>query len=129
MFKNKAVFIVIGVLVLLIAVILGLKYSGLYNNTNSTKSSPSSNLAVPGTTVIIQGNAFSPDNLTVKVGTKVTWTNNESYDHTVASDDGSFDSGNIGQGQSYSFTFTKAGTYSYHCAIHTFMTAKVVVTN
>ncbi len=129
MFKNKAVFIVIGVLVLLVAVILGLKYSGLYNNTNSAKSSPSSNLVIPANTVIIQGNAFSPDTLTVKVGTKVTWTNNESYDHTVASDDGSFDSGNIGQGQSYSFTFTKAGTYSYHCAIHTFMTAKVVVTN
>lgn len=101
------------------------KYSGLYG----MKSSPPSNLVVPANSVIIQGNSFTPDTLTVKVGTKVTWMNNDGYDHTVTSDNGTFDAGHIPSGQSFSFTFTKAGTYPYHCAIHTFMTAKVVVTN
>lgn len=119
MFKNKIV-LVIGVIVLILVVVIGLKY---------IKPAAPSNLVVPPNSVIIQSNSFNPDTLTVKVGTKVTWTNNDSYTHNVTSDDGTFTGGNIDSGQSISFTFTKAGTYNYHCAIHTFMTAKVVVTN
>lgn len=119
MFKNRAV-LIIGIIVLVLLVVLGYKH---------LKPSAPSNLAVPANTVIIQSNSFNPGTLTVKVGTKVTWTNNDSYTHNVTSDDRTFTGGNIDSGQSISFTFTKAGTYNYHCAIHTFMTAKVVVTN
>ncbi len=83
---------------------------------------------VAGSKVSISQNAFSPGNLLVKVGQKVTWTNNDSYAHTITSDDGTFDSGNLGSGQSFSFTFTKAGTFKYHCTIHTYMTAEITVT-
>ena len=92
-----------------------------------------------GNTVTIQNFAFVPQTLTVKTGTKVTWTNNDSAPHTVTSTDGpstgaattaQFDSGQMASGDSYSFTFTKAGTYYYECTIHASMAAmhaKVVV--
>jgi len=78
--------------------------------------------------VTIQSNTFNPDSLTIKVGETVTWTNKDSYAHTVTSDNGVFDSGNIASGATFSFTFNTEGTYSYHCSIHTSMTAKIIVT-
>lgn len=79
-------------------------------------------------TVSIKGFAFNPSTLTVPVGTTVTWTNEDSTTHTVTSDSGSeFDSGQIPSGQTYSHTFNTAGTFSYHCSIHTSMKAQIVV--
>lgn len=78
--------------------------------------------------VTIDNFAFSPQSLQVKVGTTVTWTNNQGTTHTVTSDTGEWDSGNLSQGKSFSFTFTKAGTFAYHCAIHSSMTGTVEVT-
>ena len=78
--------------------------------------------------ISIKGNAFSPDNLSIKVGDTVTWINNDSYAHTVKAAKGEFDSGNIANGAKFSFTFDKEGTYDYICGIHTFMTGKIVVT-
>jgi plastocyanin len=72
--------------------------------------------------------AFSPVSLTVAVGTAVTWTNNDSVAHTVTSDTKVFDSGSITAAVgTYSYTFTVAGTYNYHCTIHPMMTAKIIV--
>jgi plastocyanin len=62
----------------------------------------------------------------VKTGTKVTWTNMDSVTHTVTADQGAFNSP-VPPGNSFSFTFTKAGTYTYHCMIHPSMTATIVV--
>jgi len=79
--------------------------------------------------VTISGFAFSPASITVPVGTAVTWTNKDSATHTVTSDDGkTFDSGNVANGATYSFIFTTAGTFAYHCAIHSSMKATVIVT-
>jgi amicyanin len=77
----------------------------------------------------IQNFAFSPTPLTVKVGTTVTWTNKDNVDHTVTTTSGPvmFDSKNIASGQTFSYTFTQAGTYNYICTIHPFMTGQVVV--
>jgi len=77
--------------------------------------------------VTIQNFAFSPATINVKAGTKVTWTNQDSTTHHVVSDTGAFDSGNLAQGQSYSFTFNKTGSYPYHCSIHPSMTGTIVV--
>lgn len=80
-------------------------------------------------TVSIAGMAFAPTSLTVKVGTKVTWTNNDGYAHTVTSNDGtSFDSGNLASGASFSYTPTKTGTFDYHCTIHSGMAGTLIVT-
>jgi plastocyanin len=78
--------------------------------------------------ITIQNFAFAPATITVPVGTKVTWTNMDSAAHTVTSDTGAFDSKNMPNGASFSFTFTQAGTYAYHCAIHARMVASIVVT-
>lgn len=76
--------------------------------------------------------AFSPATLTIKAGTTVTWKNTTSVGHTVTSDDGkSFDSGTTNpiaaQGGTFSFTFTTPGTFAYHCEIHPFMKATIIV--
>ena len=62
---------------------------------------------------------FSPATLTINVGDSVTWTNNASQTpHTATADGGSFDSGNLDPGQSYTHTFSSAGTFAYHCQYH-----------
>ena len=71
--------------------------------------------------VSIQNMSFSPSNIQVAAGTTVTWTNNDTVTHTVTSDTGAFDSGNLSPGQTYTHTFSTAGTYTYHCSIHTSM--------
>ncbi|MFC9439486.1 cupredoxin family copper-binding protein [Nocardia sp. NPDC057030] len=78
--------------------------------------------------VNIDGFAFTPATLTVKAGTTVTWVNHDEEPHTVAATDGGFHSPGMGAGATYSFTFSKAGTFAYICSIHPFMKATVVVT-
>ncbi|HSX29243.1 MAG TPA: cupredoxin family copper-binding protein [Candidatus Saccharimonadales bacterium] len=99
----------------------------------STQPTPApSTTQSQGNAVAIQDFAFSPATLTVKKGTTVTWTNKDSASHTVTSDDDAtgekLDSKVLGNGDSYSMTFTATGTYGYHCALHPNMTAKVIVT-
>jgi len=78
--------------------------------------------------VTIAGFAFSPAALTIEAGTTVTWTNQDSATHTATADDGSWDTGDIAQGASVSITFDTPGTFTYHCAIHTYMVASITVT-
>ncbi len=66
----------------------------------------------------LMNTSFNPQQVTVKVGTTVVWTNKDSMAHTVTADDKSFDSGNLNPGQTFKFTFTKAGTYRYYCRYH-----------
>ncbi len=78
--------------------------------------------------VNIENFAFNPAVLTIKKGTTVTWTNMDSAPHTVNSDtQWELDSGSLSKGQSFSHTFNEAGTFDYHCAFHSMMTAKVIV--
>ena len=73
--------------------------------------------------------SFSPKDVTIKKGTTVTWTNQDSVIHTATSDTGVFDSGNLSQGQSFSYTFSTAGTFPYVCTPHAAnMKATIVVT-
>jgi plastocyanin len=83
--------------------------------------------AASGTAVSVANFSFSPGTLTVPAGSTVTWTFKDSTDHNVTADDKSFASKNSSSGATYSFRFTKAGTYTYTCTIHPFMKAKVVV--
>ena len=71
--------------------------------------------------------AFDPSSVAVDAGATVTWTNQGPSAHTVTADDGSFDSGTLNAGASFSFTFTSAGTVPYHCTIHPNMVGSVVV--
>lgn len=77
--------------------------------------------------VTIQSFTFSPDSLLISPGTTVRWTNLDGVPHTVTSDDGVWDSGNLSNGAQFLYTFNSPAVYPYHCNIHPSMTAKVVV--
>jgi len=77
--------------------------------------------------IVLSGLTFSPGTLTVPSGTTVTWVNNEAVTHTVTSDSTLFDSGNMVKGNTFSYTFSTAGTFAYHCKYHSNMTGKIIV--
>lgn len=78
--------------------------------------------------VKIDNFSFGPASLNVPVGSTVTWTNRDDIPHTVVSSDDPkvFKSKVLDTDEKFSFTFTKAGTYSYFCSIHPKMTGKVI---
>lgn len=78
--------------------------------------------------VAIYSFAFHPATMRVQRGTTVVWTNDGHMPHTVTFNNGMADSGIIYPGQSVWFTFTRSGTFAYHCRIHPFMHGKVTVT-
>jgi plastocyanin len=80
-----------------------------------------------GLQVIMTNRAYDPQQITVKVGDTVTWVNQDSPQHDVVANNGEFKSKLFDKGQSFSFTFTKAGTYPYYCSIHPGMTGTVIV--
>ena len=76
----------------------------------------------------IAGFAFAPQEIKVKVGQTVTWTNDDAAPHTVSAQSGAGPaSGTLAQGANYTWKATKAGTISYICTIHPSMTGKIVV--
>ena len=77
--------------------------------------------------VKIDNFSFGPQTLTIPVGTTVTWTNRDDIPHTIVSTDGVFKSKVRDTDESFSYTFTKPGTYTYFCSIHPKMTGKIVV--
>ena len=108
-------------------------------------SSTTSAASVPtGPVINLSSLMFNPSTITVKVGEKVTWRNDEPIGHTVTSGrslgidkttglrssqrpDGMFNAKLGGKGKSFSFTFTKPGTYTYYCDIHQGMNATITV--
>jgi plastocyanin len=84
--------------------------------------------AIPGANEVwIQNMAFNPSSITISVNTTIKWTNKDGVAHTVTSNNGVFDSGNISANGTYSHQFTTAGTYPYHCTIHPSMTGTIIV--
>jgi plastocyanin len=79
-------------------------------------------------TVKIDNFAFAAQTITVAPGATVTWINDDDAPHTVVAADGkSFRSRTLDTGETFSFTFTSAGTWDYFCSVHPHMTGKVVV--
>lgn len=71
--------------------------------------------------------AFNPDSLTIIVGDTVRWTNNDSVGHTATQTNGTFNSGTLTSGETFTYTFAQAGSYTYYCALHPSMTATISV--
>ena len=101
--------------------------SSAYGAPASTAATATTTAATATNAAAIKGFAFQPDVLKVEVGAKVTWTNDDTVAHTVSADTNSFASGNLQPGGSFSFTFTRPGTYAYHCSIHPSMHGSIVV--
>jgi plastocyanin len=78
------------------------------------------------TNITIDNFTFTPAELTVKVGTTVTWTNHDDIPHTIVSA-GKFRSKALDTDNSFSFTFTAAGDYKYFCSLHPHMTGTIKV--
>ena len=81
----------------------------------------------PTVQVKIDNFVFSPNPLTVPVGSTIRWTNQDDIPHNVVSDDKSFKSKALDTDDTFTYTFTKPGTYIYFCSIHPKMTGKIVV--
>lgn len=99
-------------------------------SSSTTSVGAKTNIAIaPGSATNPNSTGFTPSIVTVVIGENntVTWTNNDAAPHTVTADDGSFSSGNLNSGDSYTLTFDKPGTYTYHCSYHPWMKATVVV--
>ena len=77
--------------------------------------------------VTIDNFVFEPARLTVKAGTTVTWLNRDDIPHTVAAKDRLFKSKVMDTDESYSFTFSTPGEYTYFCSLHPHMTGTIVV--
>ena len=78
-------------------------------------------------TVKIENFTFAPQNLTVKIGTTVTWDNEDDSPHTVASSTKLFRSNALDTGDRFSFTFATPGVYQYFCSLHPHMIGTIVV--
>ena len=83
--------------------------------------------APPARTVVIEGMAYTPAALTVRRGERITWVNRDIVPHTVTARDGSFDSGSIAAGASWSNVAKRTGRLDYACTFHPTMTATLVV--
>jgi amicyanin len=75
----------------------------------------------------MQNFAYQMANIQVRVGTTVTWTNQDSVPHSITFKNGMKDSGLLSQGQSFSYMFNTPGTYQYYCTVHPYMVATVTV--
>ena len=111
------------VLLLCAAVALAAAGCGSSNDNSSSSSSATSTPAASssgGDVAIKMANiAFDPKDVTVKVGQKITWTNDDSTDHNVTADSGAdFKSKDFGKGGTFEFTPDKAGKITYECTLH-----------
>lgn len=96
---------------------------------NAPPVTPSAVLAPGGEEVqtAMRRMAFAAERIEIAVGTTVTWTNDDPVAHTVTADDGSFNSGLLNNGQSWSYTFDEPGEFPFTCIPHPFMNGVVVV--
>ncbi len=88
---------------------------------------PPASARAADTEVQIDNFTFTPQRITVKAGTTVTWTNDDDIPHTVASSTKLFKSKALDTDDKFSFTFTTSGAYEYFCSLHPHMTGVIVV--
>jgi plastocyanin len=127
----KRIALLLGAVVALAAAGCGSSNNSSTATSASTPASSTTGAASSGGGVAIkmQNIAFDPKAVTVKVGQKVTWTNDDSVDHNVTAQSGAdFKSSNFGKGGTFSFTPKTAGTIKYVCTIHPGMDGTLTVT-
>jgi plastocyanin len=117
--------VLIAIIVIVVLAIGGyFIYKASYKSPTSSSNSSSQN-SVATNSINIVNFAFTPQTITIKLGSTVTWTNSDSVTHNPVGAD--FNANNISQGQTFKHTFNTAGTFDYHCSIHPEMTGKVIV--
>jgi plastocyanin len=91
----------------------------------SPPAAPTATSAPSGVSLDIQNRTHQ--DVEVRLGTTVTWTNRDSVPHTATARDGQWKSGRLSQGQSFSHTFSQAGNFEYFCEVHPSMVGRVTV--
>jgi plastocyanin len=92
------------------------------------QATPSTSASAAGQAqVMMRGLAYEPADLEIAAGTTVTWVNGDVAAHDVTAADGSFASGTLQEGETYSLTFDRPGTWAYTCTLHPEMTGLVKV--
>jgi plastocyanin len=126
--KRRTRIAIVGIAVSL-AVIIGVVVASCGGgSTETTATTPTTAVAADGgAQVVLKGFAFDPETVTIKTGESVTWTNEDSANHTVVGDSGGFESGSLANGDAFSFEFDTPGTYAYHCSLHPSMKGTVIV--
>lgn len=119
---KKLAFLTLAVLVGAAVMIAGCTSSSTPNPSSSLQTSTANQ-----NNVTMKGLAFNPSALTINKGANVTWTNDDSTSHTVTSDTGAFESGNLSPGDSFTRQFNDTGTFPYHCSPHPFMKGTITV--
>ena len=109
-----------------VAVLASVSLGRLAAAADQSMSASPAPAATP-TLVTIKDFAFSPLTLSIPVGGSVTFKNLDTTAHTATDSKGAFDSGNLAYGQSYTYTFKKAGTYKIVCTYHASMVQTIVV--
>jgi len=94
---------------------------------NSTAVAAASDSKPSAPAINIDNFSFMPAALTVPAGTKVVWTNHDDIPHTVVERSQKFKSKGLDTDDSFSYTFTEAGTYEYFCGLHPKMVGKIIV--
>lgn len=130
--NQKIVIAIVAVLIIIIGAVYylgGSKYGAQNSPVNNAPQTPNSQGA---NQISIKNFAFSPNVLNINAGDTVTWVNNDSVPHRIEGSriqmsNSEFQSGDLSNGQSYSFTFNAAGTYDYICSIHPSMKGKIIV--
>lgn len=115
------------------ALLIGLTYG--CGSSSSTPTSPTTTTTTPGGTNVsivmgastLTATAYNPNPVIIGVNGSVTWTNNDAIPHTSTADGGTWNSGTIASGGTFSRTFATAGTFTYHCSIHPGMVGTVTV--
>jgi plastocyanin len=105
-------------LVALVSVVVTLNVTDDSSSATPRGGSGSSGAA---NAISIKNFQYSPDPITVKVGTKVTVTNDDGTVHTLTANDGQFDTGDLDGGASGTITIAEPGTYAYFCDVHNYM--------
>ncbi len=117
----------LGALILVFALV----FAGCGSTTDTTSPGDTTGATDPGATgdvqVVMRNTAYDPATVTINAGDTVTWVNEDAPKHDVVGDSGEFQSNLLDLGQAYSFTFTQAGTYRYHCSVHSGMKGTVIV--
>lgn len=127
--KRTVITIIIIIALFLIAAIFMMQNSGTNNSNTGSEENSSSQLQEEPNTVNIDNFKFTVQNLTVKMGTTVTWRNMDTARHDINFADSAIsDSELLGQNETYSYTFDTVGEYSYSCTPHPFMKATITVT-
>lgn len=115
------------VLVLITVVMFGMDSKHGETVTRTMTGQVENVTAAEEQTVTMEDMEFTPNVLRVKVGTTVTFTNNDDTFHNATSEDAGFDTGLLAKGESGSVEFSKAGTYTYHSTPNPEMTGTIIV--